>query len=53
MLADGPLLGDEQDCFNGKTPQPLGVTVGTVTGDCHSGEEEREEKGQNRVSRPQ
>lgn len=46
MLADGPLLGDEQDCFNGKTPQPLGVTVGT-------GEEEREEKGQNRVSRPQ
>lgn len=25
MLADGPLLGDEQDCFNGKTPQPLGV----------------------------
>lgn len=46
MLADCPLLGDEQNCCNGKTPQPLGVTVGT-------GEEEREEKGQNRVSRPQ
>lgn len=46
MLADCPLLGDEQDCCNGKTPQPLGVTVGP-------GEEEREEKGQNRVSRPQ
>lgn len=46
MLADCPLLGDEQDCCNGKTPQPLGVTVGT-------GEEEKEEKGQNRVSRPQ
>lgn len=38
MLADGPLLGDELDCFTGKTPQPLGVTVG-------SGKEEREEKG--------
>lgn len=39
MLADGPSLGDEQDCFNGKTPQPLGVTVG-------AGEEEREETEQ-------
>lgn len=28
MLADGPLLGDELDCFTGKTPQPLGVPVG-------------------------
>ena len=28
MLADGPLLGDELDCFTGKTPQPSGVTVG-------------------------
>lgn len=46
MLAAGLLLGDEQDCFNGKTPQPLGVTVET-------GEEEREEKEQNRMSRPQ
>lgn len=45
MLADGPVLGDELDCFTGKTPQPLGVTVGT-------GGEEREEKGRT-VSRPQ
>lgn len=38
MLAGGPLLGDELDCCTGKTPQPLGVTVG-------SGEEDRAEKG--------
>lgn len=28
MLADGPLLGDELDCFTGEAPRPLGGTVG-------------------------